>query len=282
MLCRPDGTRCMRLEIMRTVLSFLFLGCLIPTVAAQDLAAEYPNTYPSRYFAFFPADSTTFPAIYPDQNKRDSVAARFEDAHLSARAIERYALQAQDVQFAERAEGLGEDSLRWSISDTQLAPNLKYRTDSTGRRSYQRENLIDWTFERYYPGEELAVFRKWKEDDGTFESNGHLLISIESLDREDLLGRPIFSPSMELFVTLKGSVESGPTENAIQLYRLTEGKQKIDHVLTFETVATPSRCKWVDDDTLMLEAYDLSFSLDEGYSIYEREHYRVEVRKPRH
>jgi len=109
---------------MRTVLSFLFLGCLIPAVAAQDLAAEYPNTYPSRYFAFFPADSTTFPGTYPDQDKRDSIAARFENPYLAARAIERYALQAQDVQFAER---VGEDSLRWNISDIQLAPNLESR-----------------------------------------------------------------------------------------------------------------------------------------------------------
>lgn len=266
---------------MRTVLSFLLLGCLSPAVAAQDLPAEYPNTYPSRYFAFFPADSTTFPGTYPDQDKRDSIAARFENPYLAARAIERYALQAQDVQFAERRDGTI-DTLRWSISDVQLAPNLESRVDSTGRQYYRRENLIDWTFERYYPEEELAVFRKWKEDDGIFEPNGYLLFQLENLSREDLLGRPIFSPSLELFVTLKGSAESGPTDNAIQLFRLTEGKQRIDHVLTFETVVTPSRCKWVDNDTLMLEAYDLSFSLDEGYSIYEREHYRVEIRKPRH
>ena len=274
---------------MRTVVVFLLLGCLSPVVAAQDLKAEYPDTYPSHYLAFFPADSTTFPPVYPDQDKRDSIAARFEDAHPAARAIERYALQAQDVQFAEREEGLGGDSLRWDISDigetgaAELAPNLKSQTDSTGRHFYRREHLIDWTFERYYPGEELAVFRKWKEGDGGFRPDGYLLFSLKPKGgREDLLGRPVFSPSMKLFVTLKGSVKGGPTDNAIQLYRLTEGTQKINHVLTFRAATTPSRCKWIDNDTLILEAYDLSFSLEDGYSVYEREYYRVETRKPRH
>lgn len=76
-------------------------------------------------------------------------------------------------------------------------------------------------------------------------------------------------------------MSGGPTDNAIQLFRITDDK-KIRHILTFKTAYTPSQRKWADDDTLMLEAFDLSFTLEDGYAVHEHSHYRVEIREPRH
>lgn len=230
-----------------------------PRIQAQQL----PDTYPSHYFSFHPADSISYPDIYPDQEIRDSIAASYKNTYKAAKAIEKYALEKQDITFLKR---LKSKNRTWQLI---LSSGKQIEISPPPGSS-----AVDYTFEYYYPSLQLIVFRaQW------YEGNNYVLVSRKDGSKTTAYGPPILSPDKNFFLTYNGQEVSDYSNNGLQLFKVKE--EEIKKLIEYNMELVPSRCKWMDEDTFHLQVYD--FQIRPGKGIKRNyQHSEVDINETGH
>jgi len=239
---------------MKTLFALFFL-CLPFVGFSQKL----PPTYPSHYFSFTETDSISYPTIYPDQTARDSIADSYRNAHRRAKAIEKYALNKQEIDFLNRIDG---DQDQWSLT---LTNDKKIKV---GPRP--GSHVVDYNFEYYHPSTSILVFRvQWTE------GNNYVLVSRKTGSKIETYGPPIFSPSEQYFISYNGVEFTSYNKNGIQLFKLT--KDGIEKLIDYSTDLAPSRIKWKSDSTFALEMYNARPVQYEGM-VRTYQHYQTAIK----
>lgn len=236
------------------------LFIIIILVGTGLFAQKPPRIFPGATLRFSSADSVNYPRIYSDYRQRDSTYILYSNSYEQNKAIEKLALKNQNINFLVRHPG----KPKWNITYT----NGKSATIGPLEHSW----VVDWNFEYYYEQLELIVFRTQFREGG-----GYKLLNRRTGELTDLFGQPIFSPSKSRFIVLNDDLISGYTVNGLAIYEIIGNE--ISELVTYtpDDIA-PSRCKWLDENTLNVEFYHIE-PTESGDFNYATSFYELKIEK---
>lgn len=255
---------------MRGVVLLLLTLGLSGFAVGQELPSKYPppSERGAHYLSIQAADSTDYPAVYPNPEVRDSIDAQYENHYKVARAIEQHMISEQNIDFLHPAEGgktIAERKNRvW---------NLEMTNGDSVRLDTPADRFVHFFLEYYYQEHELVLFRLLYGKQVSFA-----LVSRRTGRIFDVFGPPIFSPSNQWFASFHDDGMAGWSPNGLQVFRV-RGKE-IEKVIEYDmgrTAPGPARLKWIGESTFQLE-------IREHYILHDRaptgyKHYRADIRK---
>lgn len=256
---------------MRSV-TLILLAISFPAFAVGQ---ELPPTYPppgergAHFLSIQPADSVAYPAVYPNPQVRDSIDAQYKDHFEAARAIERYMLKKQNVDFLVPVER----------GDTNWAKHRKRWNVvlESGDTTWTDPSSLDveyahFMFEYFYPEHSLILFRVLHGKRVDFA-----VVSRESGQILDVFGPPVFSQSNHWFASFHDDGLAGWSPNGLQIFRMENGSiQKAIEYDMGRKAPGPTGLRWIDRTTFQLEMRD--HHIVRGGTTTNYKHYRTNIR----
>ena len=198
--------------------------------APRNIHAE-DSIWVSNYNLIFkPIDEVSISAYYPDQAIRDSITRKFPIELLKALAVEKYLLKARRSSFSRH-----KDTLKLHLNNGRVLALV----DQSDRLVYHYENdfaEVDFHLIRVQFG----------------DGSGYLMVNKNNGTVYNLWGRPYFSPSKNIFLTIHSDLEEQISPNGIQLFSLNHGGIKKLWELAIRDWG-PTKAQWVAENTLQLE-----------------------------
>lgn len=245
--------------------AILALIALVPVLThGQDLPETYPPPIDrGRYYLeFTPIDSTDLPEP-PSPSGSISPA----DFSFLVQPSEGRENQIWKVELAEGTTGVGYDD-----------------TVYVDPKAHSSTPNVSFSFLEYYPEHELLLFESRQN-----EYSRHIFVSRGEGEVNVAFGAPIFSPDGKWLITVSGYSISVWSPQGIQLFATGEGW--FTEVVRFRTseikfrtgrrtrnqnMGAPTRCKWVDKNTFLLEMRRGIHSIESEPSY---KHYLVDIRE---
>lgn len=151
-------------------------------------------------------------------------------------------------------------------------------------KAHSSTPYVSFSFRDYYPEYELLLFKSRQN-----EYSRHIVVSRAEGEVAVLFGSPLFSPEGEWFITVSGYSISGWSPQGLQLFAVGEGwftevvrfrtreiKFRTGHRARNQNMGAPTRSKWVDENTFLLEMRRGMHSIESEPSY---KHYHVDIRE---